>query len=1359
MAYVKSNSQSYGRSEKTSSSVYSRSSKTATSMSSNQNMLRSGYAAESIESNQQDRSFDFDESRFNNNYLAAEQNKDFNNNNPITIRSLKSPAPNRKSMQSPVKDGFRKVTVSSGSNKIDHFSKSATFSDDEDDSVFVDDDENIRYIDEAQIVATDASQYDVSGKRSFEDMYGEEQQEEEEEQSSPYIMKGQPVNFQFNMANPDEYGSGQYYKQNKDIHTKRKTPEIQVEQYNTPPSQRSKKQYKPVNMVISTQEDQDFQQQRFSGKQRRNQQKQNQQVYEPVNVIIPNHSQHSQDARKISVDENSYPRYQPVQVEIKHHKKSGNNSYSPRNLPDYQQKRQVRNIQLKAGSDSEYSNSHFEPQTPVDVIYSPMPQRKPLHAKNLPIDITIARDGDHLQKPNAFRVLVSPTPQQNEVGFVPVHRHENHHFYGVQQEDVTSQPRKGSGKIKPKPRRSSEQNMSAVDAYNSFQGIDKDLYRQQHEKTEMIKVKNIVAEPVHVQEIYDLDVRNEDYDVYQDQQNQISATHVSVRHNSESNRNRRKNANEQKVDQERRRSFEHQRMESARLKKIEQEEMEVKRRQQEAYQRQQKIEMRKREEEQRRKREQMEQARREEEAEYRRKEAVERKRREEQEMRQREEFERKKREEEEKFRREEEERRWREVQAEKRRWEEQKRKEAEEIRRREEIEKRKREEGEIRKREEEIRRRRIEEEQRRKAEQQKMEEVRLREEQKRHKEENLFQQQQFKKSIQRSQSQKYYNENQINDYQQDTSTFPRHLKIKKQYQSESLSANNTPNVSQQRKFHKGYSMSASNTPEVSRKQKNSSSCYTCEHENDEHDGMHKRTSSHNTNTILGRTEMGEKRMVSQLIRPKSVDITRQSKTLPRGFGRAKSQEWITGYEQNNQTRSQNYSTSTTTRSISANQTSTQQAHSNSRRIVQRPKSAHEFDSKKSKQRHASKVDYQYSQQQPFLEYARETYPIQEQQLKETFLPVTHQQPQKSHVVEYHNGSDVKIISSSHVVRDAKYNQANQSRKSRKNREVVQSKAYTNLSRKDQRNMEQRKQANKQRVETKTALPDEKDIYQSIKVTAKGGVITLCMEEGEDDKITDTAKNRLTKSVYEHEYNNSYYTQSRDSQYGYQSNSSQRQRMRSNEQENHSYQNEEYISSTNNNNRIQSKNNFSAKNNSSKETESVYYTVCTRYFQPENYDWITNIHRMGKTKVPVGVDHSQRCVFWSHLYDPDREEITVQKLVPPPDLLAKYHATSNNEGIYYGDNIMESRGQEFEDSSYSRSKRSHDKNRRHNRSYNDASFDSDGESKASSILSNRSDTSFKHSKPKLLRKSKEFPGARNEMDTDYQQSYSMQQTVY
>ena len=58
------------------------------------------------------------------------------------------------------------------------------------------------------------------------------------------------------------------------------------------------------------------------------------------------------------------------------------------------------------------------------------------------------------------------------------------------------------------------------------------------------------------------------------------------------------------------------------------------------------------------------------------------------------------------------------------------------------------------------------------------------------------------------------------------------------------------------------------------------------------------------------------------------------------------------------------------------------------------------------------------------------------------------------------------------------------------------------------------------------------------------------------------------------------------------------------------------------------------------------------------DWITQIHRMGSAKVPVDGSHQSKCIFWHQLYDPDKEDIIVRKLVPPAHVAAQYQDPPN-----------------------------------------------------------------------------------------------------
>ena len=129
---------------------------------------------------------------------------------------------------------------------------------------------------------------------------------------------------------------------------------------------------------------------------------------------------------------------------------------------------------------------------------------------------------------------------------------------------------------------------------------------------------------------------------------------------------------------------------------------------------------------------------------------------------------------------------------------------------------------------------------------------------------------------------------------------------------------------------------------------------------------------------------------------------------------------------------------------------------------------------------------------------------------------------------------------------------------------------------------------------------ERPNYQSIKVQAKGGDISLIYEKEQDHiQVSDTMKRRIASNMYSH-----------------------------NTQYQHDFQ--DYVD---------------IGEDDDEQSEVVYYTVCTHYFKPENYDWILNIHRMGEARVPISRRHHDRCVFWNDFVNPDQEEIVVQKLIP------------------------------------------------------------------------------------------------------------------
>ncbi|XP_066928542.1 uncharacterized protein DDB_G0290301-like [Clytia hemisphaerica] len=158
-----------------------------------------------------------------------------------------------------------------------------------------------------------------------------------------------------------------------------------------------------------------------------------------------------------------------------------------------------------------------------------------------------------------------------------------------------------------------------------------------------------------------------------------------------------------------------------------------------------------------------------------------------------------------------------------------------------------------------------------------------------------------------------------------------------------------------------------------------------------------------------------------------------------------------------------------------------------------------------------------------------------------------------------------------------------------------------------------------------AKPRQEDVYQSIKVSAKGGVITLFSDkDSKKVEVSDSMKQNITTSMYG-------YHQSHKSKHTFQD---------SNEQHSTCYI--EDHDSTAYRDTVQW--NAAPGYQNEQDTELVYYTVCTHFFHPENNDWIQKIHRMGQARVPKNRPHNEKCIFLNHLYDPDKEEIIVHKVI-------------------------------------------------------------------------------------------------------------------
>ena len=201
--------------------------------------------------------------------------------------------------------------------------------------------------------------------------------------------------------------------------------------------------------------------------------------------------------------------------------------------------------------------------------------------------------------------------------------------------------------------------------------------------------------------------------------------------------------------------------------------------------------------------------------------------------------------------------------------------------------------------------------------------------------------------------------------------------------------------------------------------------------------------------------------------------------------------------------------------------------------------------------------------------------------------------------------------------------------------------------------------------------EQKDYFGSVNVSAKNGIIMLVMDE--NDLITENSKNSekylLNDSTFSSEKN---YLKEEEQQSFHRSNRHRRKSdgdalLAQTKAINKNYLNHSYEEL------------HSIVNTRMIPMETVYYTVCTRFFMPENDDWIVNIHRMGTFNASVGSNHSDRCVFWNQLFNQDNEDILVQKLVPPENFQSNNFLTNDrtivgDQSQYLNNRVMNVRKQ-------------------------------------------------------------------------------------
>ena len=333
-------------------------------------------------------------------------------------------------------------------------------------------------------------------------------------------------------------------------------------------------------------------------------------------------------------------------------------------------------------------------------------------------------------------------------------------------------------------------------------------------------------------------------------------------------------------------------------------------------------------------------------------------------------------------------------------------------------------------------------------------------------------------------------------------------------------------------------------------------------------------------------------------------------------------------------------------------------------------------------------------EQAFLGNKTKVGSVKKQQQSAKTTSITQQQPKKSVMVEHVNNGNVRIINRSHVdgkvtngshvdrnVTSSNRNHVITTNQTTKKESKSSRSTYTtNLSRSNQNDLIQNKKS-------LNCFPTKKksDVnvtYETIKVSAKGGEITLTLEKDDMPYVSENTKNKLTNTVYgtnqfsaSENYNQTRNNHSNDYQsfqnqeddilrrkstgYIKESNSQKRHfsesktKIRTSKsfcetREGRGYQKKHFNRSYDDLNQIISSSHTTdvQQNDPIGPTEDTYYTVCTHYFNPVNNDWIQNIHRKGKVRVPANKSHQETCVLWNQLYEPDREDIRVQKIIPP-----------------------------------------------------------------------------------------------------------------
>jgi len=578
----------------------------------------------------------------------------------------------------------------------------------------------------------------------------------------------------------------------------------------------------------------------------------------------------------------------------------------------------------------------------------------------------------------------------------------------------------------------------------------------------------------------------------------------------------------------------------------------------------------------------------------------------------------------------------------------------------------------------------------------------------------------------------------------DTPGRPRQLKMANKFKGppmETASASNTPMLSNNRKMSEA-SFAAKSNPVITRNntQMRRPSIEDLTRENSLTIPSKPKRKASNPNAILGRSEVEQEKS-------KSVEALpiQRAQTLPRSFGNKAfdgKQAWSKLHTMMKDSAMTKQRSMTTTEAQS-NETQQREQHLNVQSNKQRSKSFSTQHSQSKMRKHST--------------YQQET---QSNNMQQTFLA---SQRQMQHSAS--NEQSQKIQSSFENQQFEKSSMGKQSRSKSMMSHNESAKSNYNLKLSQQHNEQRLQQQQHQqslrqlsdyRKQSKTNYKNAQlNNVESIRVEAKGGVISLIMEDDNDVKssISDSVKTNLTNQVFKQNKNkhflesNSYNSNQvkmnrsltldhakRDQGDKYTFHEKKRSKSFRHQRNRHDDEYNEKYYRSNVNIRDQNREQRSLKRVASYDDiknkttlerfregdrripgEYVYYTVCTRYFEPEENDWIQNIHRNGRVKVPRDLEHEEKCVFWHDLYEPDNEEILVRKLIPqlnkkPQNKNDALHSDgeekhSDNDPVLYGSHpqMFNPRLQQIKKNNYN--------------------FDSNGSSDDFDRVSVRSDISF------------------------------------